>query len=146
MRKIILTILGLLLIVGAVLLGNYLIDKNQKPRPKFKKQVKTVFVEKVINKEIPIVLAANGNLNAKNKIAIFSEVQGVLNPSRKLFKPGTKYSRGEVLLSINSDEFRASLKSQKSNLYNLITGILPDIRLDYASEFSKWENYLKYCL
>ena len=143
MRKIILAILGVLLIVGAVFLGNYFIDKNQKPKPIFKKTIKTVFVENVANKEIPIVLTANGNLMAKNKIDIFSEVQGILKTSNKAFKPGTKYYKGEILLNVNSDEFLASLKSQKSNLYNLITSILPDIRLDYSSEFNKWESYLK---
>ncbi len=143
MRKIIIGILGILLIAGAVFLGNYFIEKNQKPKPKFKKTVKTVFVEDVVNKEVPIILSANGNLIAKNKIAIFSEVQGVLNTSKKAFKPGTKYYKGETLLSVNSDEFLASLKSQKSNLYNLITSILPDIRLDYKSQFNKWESYLK---
>ena len=143
MRKVILAILGVLSIAGAILLGNYLIDKNQKPKPKFKKQIKTVFVENVENKEIPIILSASGNLTAKNKIEIFSEVQGVLKTSNKLFKPGTNYYRGETLLSLNNDEFYASLQSQKSNLYNLITAILPDLRLDYPNEFSKWESYLK---
>ena len=143
MRNTILAILGVLTIVGAIFLGKYLIDKNQKPKPKFKKQIKTVFVEKIENKEIPIILSANGNLLAKNKIAIFSEVQGILKPSNKLFKAGTKYNRGETLLSINSDEFYASLQAQKSSLNNLITSILPDIRLDYPTEFAKWESYLK---
>ncbi|WP_299670627.1 HlyD family efflux transporter periplasmic adaptor subunit [uncultured Polaribacter sp.] len=143
MRKIILAILGVLAIIGAILLGNYIVEKNQKPKPKFNKQIKTVFVQNVENKEIPIILSASGNLTAKNKIDIFSEVQGVLRPSRKAFKAGTNYYRGEVLLSINSDEFYASLQSQKSNLYNLITSIMPDIRLDYPNEFEKWEAYLK---
>ena len=143
MRKIILGIIGLLFIVGAITLGKFFVDKNQKPRPTFKKTIKTVFVDIVKNKEIPIVLIANGNLVAKNKIDIFSEVQGVLNTSNKAFKPGTTYSKGETLLSVNSDEFNASLNSQKSNLFNLITSILPDIRLDYPSEFKKWEDYLK---
>ena len=143
MRKLILAILGILLVAGAIFLGNYFIDKNQKPKPKFKKTIKTVFVENVENKEIPIILAANGNLVAKNKIDVFSEVQGILKSSKKAFKPGTKYYRGETLLSVNSDEFVAGLKSQKSGLYNSITSILPDIRLDYTSEFKKWESYLK---
>ena len=143
MRKVILAILGLLLIAGAIVLGNYFIDKNQAPRPTFKKSIKIVFVKEVKNNEVPIILTANGNLQAKNKIDVFSEVQGVLNASDKAFKPGTKYNKGEILLSINSDEFRASLKSQKSNLFNLITSILPDIRLDYLSEFKKWETYLQ---
>lgn len=143
MRKIILGILGVLLIAGAIFLGKYFIDNNQKPKPKFKRIINTVFVNNVENQSVPIMLSANGNLVAKHKIDIFSEVQGVLHTSNKLFKPGTKYYKGETLLSINSEEFRASLQSQKSNLYNLITSILPDIRLDYASEFTKWESYLK---
>ena len=80
---------------------------------------------------------------AKNKIDLFSEVQGILKPSKKAFKAGTKYYRGENLLSINSDEFYASLQSQKSNLNNLITAILPDLRLDYPNDFKKWESYLQ---
>jgi multidrug efflux pump subunit AcrA (membrane-fusion protein) len=143
MRNTILAILGVLTIVGAIFLGKYLINKNQKPRPKFNKQIKTVFVDNIDNKEIPIILSANGNLIARNKIEIFSEVSGVLKSSRKLFKTGTNYSKGETLLSINSDEFLASLKSQKSSLFNLVTAILPDLRLDYPKQFNKWEGFLK---
>ncbi|MFK8058843.1 MAG: efflux RND transporter periplasmic adaptor subunit [Polaribacter sp.] len=143
MRKIILAILGVLAIACAVYFGNRLVEKNNKPRPTFKKQIKTVFVKNVANKEIPIIITASGNLIAKNKIDIFSEVQGILKTSKKAFKAGTKYYKGETLLSINSDEFYASLQSQKSNLYNLITAIMPDIRLDYPKEFNKWETYLK---
>ena len=143
MRKIILAILGVLIVVAAVFFGNRLIEKNQKPKPKFKKQIKTVFVENVKNTSIPIILSASGNLIAKNKIDLFSEVQGILKPSRKAFKAGTNYYKSETLLSINGDEFYASLQSQKSNLYNLVTSIMPDIRLDYPNEFKKWESYLQ---
>jgi multidrug efflux pump subunit AcrA (membrane-fusion protein) len=143
MRNILLSILGILLLAAAFFGGKALVEKNNKPKPKFKKQIKTVFVNNVVNKEVPIILSANGNLIAKNKIDIFSEVQGVLKSSKKAFKAGTKYYKGETLLSINSDEFYASLQSQKSNLNNLITAILPDLRLDYPNEFKKWESYLK---
>jgi multidrug efflux pump subunit AcrA (membrane-fusion protein) len=143
MRKIILAILGALAIFAAVFFGNRLIEKNQRPKPTFKKQIRTVFVENVRNKETPIILSASGNLVAKNKIELFSEVQGVLNITSKAFKAGTSYAAEETLLSINSDEFYAGLQSQKSNLYNLITGIMPDIRIDYPNEFKKWEGYLK---
>lgn len=142
MRNIILSVLGIAFIVIAIFLGKYIINKNQAPKPTFKKNISEVFVEPVLNKEIPIVLSANGNLMSKNKIEIFSEVQGVLQSSNKLFKPGTTYFKNEVLLSINSDEFYASLQSQKSNLFNLITAVLPDIRLDFPSDFKKWQDYL----
>lgn len=143
MRKIILSVLGLVLLLGAFLIAKNLVANKKKPKPRFAQIVKTVFIDTVKNKEIPITIKASGNLIAKNKIELFSEVQGVLKPSRKEFKAGTNYSKGEVLLSLNSDEFYASLQSQKSNLYNLITSIMPDIRLDYLNEFNKWQSYLQ---
>lgn len=143
MRKIILSILGVALVIGAVLLGRYIISQKNKPKPQFKKLVKTVFVETVENKQIPIIIKASGNLTAKRKIDLFSEVQGVLKPLLKPFKEGTHFSKGQTILRINNDEFYASLKAQKSNLINLITSIMPDIRLDYPNDFTKWEEYLQ---
>lgn len=142
MRKIISIALGVLLLVGAVFIAKYLIDNKKKPKPKFDKIVKTVFVDEVLNKDIPIVITTSGNLTAKNKIDLYAEVQGVLKPSSKDFKAGTAYSKSERIISINSDEFYANLQSQKSNFYNTITSIMPDIRLDYPNEFQKWQSYL----
>ena len=142
MRKIISIALGVLLIAGAIFIAKYFIDNKMKPKPKFDKIIKTVFVEEVENRDIPIVITTSGNLTAKNKIELFAEVQGVLKPSSKDFKAGTFYSRGENIIRINSDEFYANLQSQKSNFYNNITAIMPDIRLDYPDEFQKWQAYL----
>ena len=71
--------------------------------------VKTVFTEIVNNKSIPIVITTNGNLVAKNKIELYSEVQGILETSSKEFKQGTFYSKGETIIKINSDEFYSNL-------------------------------------
>ncbi|MCB0459065.1 MAG: HlyD family efflux transporter periplasmic adaptor subunit [Flavobacteriaceae bacterium] len=143
MRKFIIIILGLLLVVGAIALASFLIKSNKPKVPTIPKIVKTVSVDTVINKEIPIIITTSGNLVAKNKIELYSEVQGVLQASRKEFKAGTNYYKGETLLHINSDEFYASLQSQKSNFYNLIASVIPDIRLDYPENYQKWENYLQ---
>ncbi len=142
MRKLLSIILGFFLLVGAVFTAKYLIDNKKRPKPKFDKIVKTVFVEKVENKEIPIIITTSGNLTAKRKIDLFAEVQGVLKPSSKEFKAGTSYTKRENILSINSDEFFANLQSQKSNFYNSIIGMMPDIRFDFPDEYNKWQNYL----
>ncbi len=142
MRKALSIVLGVILLVGAVLLAQYLINNKKKPKPKFDKIVKTVFVNEVENKEIPIVITTSGNLTAKHKIDLFAEVQGILKQSNKAFKTGTSYNKGEYIIRINSEEFYANLQSQKSNFYNSITAIMPDIRLDYPDEFQKWQNYL----
>ena len=142
MRKFLSIIIGIILVVGALFISKKFIDNNRKPKPKFDKIVKTVYVDTVKNKEIPIVITTSGNLTAKQKIEIFAEVQGVLKPSLKEFKAGTSYRKGESLLRINNEEFYANLQSQKSNFYNSLTAILPDIRLDYPNEYQKWQNYL----
>jgi len=143
MRKYINIVLGILLIVLAFWLVNVMGILNKKPDRAPIKIVKTVFVEKVENGTIPITITANGNLVAKNKIEIFSEVQGVLQPSSKEFRPGNSYRKGEVILKLNSEEHYANLQAQKSNLYNSITSIMPDIRLDYPEEYEKWQQYLR---
>ena len=142
MRKIISTVIGVLLLAGAVFIAKYFIDNKKRPQPKFDKIVKTVYVEPVENTDIPIIISTSGNLVAKRKIELYAEVQGVLIPSSKEFKEGTTYSRGESILRINSDEFYANLQSLKSNFYNSITAMMPDIRLDYPNEYEKWQTYL----
>ena len=142
MRKIISILLAVILIVGAIFVAKYLIDNKKKPKQKFEKIVKTVFVEEVENRDIPITIITSGNLTAKHKIELYAEVQGVLKPSSKEFKAGVSYSKGENIIRINSDEFYANLQSQKSSFYNTITSIMPDIRLDYPNEYQKWQAYL----
>ncbi|MCD6544225.1 MAG: HlyD family efflux transporter periplasmic adaptor subunit [Flavobacteriaceae bacterium] len=143
MRKIISISLGILVIVLAVFSYYTMVNKNKKEKRKAPKIIKTVFVETVQNKDVPIIITANGNLVAKNKIELFSEVQGILKPLSKDFKAGTTYRKGEVILKINSEEHYANLQAQKSNLFNSITSIMPDIRLDYPEEYDKWQKYLK---
>lgn len=52
------------------------------------------------------------------------------------------HTEGESLIRINSSEYYASVQSAKSDLYNLITSIMPDLRLDYPEVFPAWEAYL----
>jgi len=142
MRKILTILLGIALLAGAVFISKKFIANKNKPKPKFDKIVKKVSVDTVNNKEIPIIITTSGNLTAKHKIEIYAEVQGVLKPSVKEFKAGTSYRKGESILRINNEEFYANLQSQKSNFYNSLTAIIPDIRLDYPEEYQKWQDYL----
>lgn len=142
MRNIILSVLGILLIVGSFFLAKMIVDNKKSFRPKAEKVVKTVFTEVIENGTVPIVVAANGNLNAKQKVELFAEVQGVFKRGSKLFKEGQRYNRGETIIYIDAAEYAASVQSAKSNLYNDLTSIMPDLRLDYPEVFPKWQTYL----
>ena len=99
-------------------------------------------VETVKNGNVPIIVPANGNLVAKRRVELYAEVQGVFKSGNKLFKPGQEYRAGEILIRIDAAEYYANVQSSKSNLYNLITSIMPDLRLDYPEVFDKWQSFL----
>ncbi len=142
MRKTILSILGILIIVASFFLAKQIINSKTRPRAKVEKVVKTVFTETVSNGTVPIVVPANGNLRAKRRVELYAEVQGVFQKGNKLFKAGQPYRKGETIIKIDASEYYASVQSAKSNLYNLITSIMPDLRLDYPEVFPKWQAYL----
>lgn len=142
MRKIILSVLGILLIVAGFFGAKAIIASKKSFQPRAQKVVKTVFTEVVENGPVPIVVPANGNLVAKNRVELYSEVQGVFRKGSKLFKTGERYQKGQAIIRIDASEYAASVQSAKSNLFNELTSIMPDVRLDYPEFFSKWQTYL----
>ncbi|MEQ8216796.1 MAG: HlyD family efflux transporter periplasmic adaptor subunit [Arenibacter sp.] len=141
-RKIALSIIGAILIIASFFGAKYIINSKTTPKPRPEKVVKTVIVETVKNGNVPIIVPANGNLVAKRRVELYAEVQGVFKSGNKLFKPGQEYKAGEILIRIDAAEYYANVQSSKSNLYNLITSIMPDLRLDYPEIFDKWQSFL----
>lgn len=142
MRKIILFLLGVLILTGAYYASKSIANSKDRKRPTPEKVVKTVFIDTVQNSDIQIVIPANGNLVAKRRVELFAEVQGVFRNGAKLFKPGQTYANGQSLIRIDAAEYYASVQSSKSNLYNSIAAIMPDLRLDFPEVFDKWQTYL----
>lgn len=142
MRKIILYILGALLLVLAYFGAQYIIANSEQPKPQAEEIVKTVFVENVKNKTVPIVITATGNLIAKNRLELYSEVQGVFRSSTRDFKAGQPYRKGETLIRMDAAEYYASVQAARSEFYNLVTSLMPDLRLDFPDAFTIWEQYL----
>ena len=144
MRKIILSILGLLIIAGAVYLSQVLAGMKKEPVPVEQKVVNSVFAETVKNSSTPVTLTASGSVAARDRVDLFAEVQGIFESSATTFKPGSSYAKGQTLLKLNSDEFRANIRAQKASLYTQMVGFLPDLRLDYADAFPKWQEYVRH--
>jgi len=143
MRKIILALLGVLLIIASVYVSKLIISNKNTIRKAPPKVIKTVYVDTVLNSTIPIIIPANGNLIAKRRLEIYSEVQGIFKPASKLFKPGEKYNKNEIFITINNTEYYSSVQSAKSNLINSIVAIMADLRLDFPDIYLKWQAYIK---
>ena len=142
MRQVIISALGILIIALGFFGMEKMASQKKPPPEKTAKSISTVFTQKIKNTNTPIAVTASGNLAARDRIEIFSEVQGIFEYSAHPFKPGINYRNGEVLLQLNSDEYRANLRAQKSTLYNQIVATLPDLRFDYPDAFQKWEDYV----
>ena len=142
MRKIILSVIGLLLFIASILFAKSLIATKNKPKPILEKNIKIIFIDTVKNGDIQIKIPATGSLVAKRRVEIYSEVQGIFKTGNILFKPGQKYSVGQPLIQIDASEYYASVQSSKSNLYNTIAAIMPDLKLDFPEVYQKWQNYL----
>lgn len=143
MRKIINTVIAIVIILGAVLYANYLVDSNSRIKPPAKKVVKTVFAESAQNGKVPISITTSGQLLAKNRFELFAEVQGVLKNGSGVFKPGQMFKKGAVLINIDAQEFKASLVSSRSNFQNTIAGMMADLKLDYPMAYEQWNNFLQ---
>ena len=141
-RKIISSLLGVVLIGGSIAIASNIISANKRERPAAQKVVKPVFVLEAKNTEVPIKVLANGRLTAKRRVQLFAEVQGILKPASKLYRPGQNYKKGDLLLSIDDTEFKASVQSAKSNFINVLTTSLADIEIDFPQYFQKWMDYL----
>lgn len=142
MRQVIISAIGIL-IIAIGFFGMQKMASTEKPIPeKEVRAIPSVFTQIVKNGDSPITVTASGNLSARDRIEIFSEVQGIFEYSSNQFKPGIFFKKGAVLLQLNSDEFRANLRAQKSNLYNQIVALLPDLKFDYPDSFKKWEDYV----
>ncbi len=142
MRKIILSILGLLIIAASIFFARDLISGRKSPKPVQNKVVKSVFIDVVKNTDIQVVIPSNGSLKAKRRVELYAEVQGIFRTGNKLFKPGQHYKAGENIIRIDASEYLASVQSAKSNLYNSIVAIMPDLRLDFPDVYPKWQDYL----
>ncbi len=85
---------------------------------------------------------ATGKLKAVERFDIVSEVNGQLGKQALLFKEGKTYKKGQLMLSINSTEYRMGLIAKKSDFITRITSVLADLKYDYPKAYQKWYDYV----
>lgn len=144
MRKNIISIVSGVILLGiGFFVASSLAGRERPQSQQLDKIVQSVITEEVKNQTITTRVIESGILTAKFRIELFSEVQGVMEPTAKEFKPGNSYRRGELMIKIRDDDYSANLQAQKSSLQNLITSALPDLRLDFPDAYLKWDKYVR---
>ena len=143
LRSAILVGAGIIGVFLAAVFAKNLVDSKAAAVVPAKIVVKEAAISYAKNGPVPIYINAQGLVNAKQKIELYAEVQGIFKPGDKLFRTGQSYGLGETLLQIDASEFLANVKASRNNLHNQIAAILPDIRLDFPNNYQAWASFLK---
>lgn len=134
---------GIVILIGAVFLMRQMMGSGEAAADKPSKPARAVQTEVIENGSSPATVVVTGKLEAADKIDLYAEVQGRFKSSDQPFKAGMRFSKGETLVQIDKQEAAYNLRSQKSNLKNSITQMLPDLKIDYPEHYSRWQSYLE---
>lgn len=142
-RQLIIIAIAIAILAVGVLISNALAGMREAPeRKKPEKVVRMVNVTEVQTDTLTMRIPIQGKLIAAQKVEIFPEVTGRLLTGNKPFKVGQHFDKGETLLAMDGSESLLNLKSQRSAFINLITQVLPDIKIDYNEHYEAWATYL----
>ena len=135
-------IVAIAILIAGIFGYSYISGLKKPPKRKAVQKTTLALTTEVKNTNLPLIVEGSGQIRAKNRIDIFAEVNGVLQPTPKDFRTGQVYAEGDLLISIDNKEFKANLMAQRSEFQSLVTSILPDIKLEFPEEQKKWDNYL----
>lgn len=140
----------IILLIGAgILLLSYGLNQlfvSLKEEPEKKKPPTTkkyVDTERVSYSDIQTYINAFGRVQAAQSLDLISEVSGRMYRGTIRLKEGERFQKGNLLFYIDNKEASLSLKAEKSNFLRDIAGILPEIKIDHAQDFSKWKDYFE---
>lgn len=134
---------GVLLLAVAFWLMKSLSKVDEQANRPVKKVIKAIEAKQIQAGSVPVRIPIDGPLVAKNKIEIYSEVNGIIESSPIPFETGNFFDEGDLLLSLNDSEARSAYLSAKSLLINTLSQLLPDLKLDYPDRYPVYYDYLK---
>lgn len=137
-RKILVVIIVLIFSAGAI----FLLKSNEKETVvnEVQKVVKLVEAQKVTLSTNEAKIPISGQLNAANKVTLFSEVNGILLNAN--FKTGNAFKKGEVIVQLKNADLRSNLKAQKSGLLTLTAKLVADLQFEFPNAVDEWDNFL----
>ncbi len=143
MKNKILYVVGILAILfGAIALSSYLISSKPEPRKDGQKHTTmTVKAEKVSYKEIETTMKYRGRVTAFNNIDLTAEVSGRLIKGDIRFKEGERFSKNDIIVNIYKEDVMATHKASMSSFLQTLAQMLPDIKVDFPDEYTKWNDF-----
>lgn len=133
--------LAVVILIVGLTVKNKLSGMATKVEIKEDKTAPMVNVFSAIPDTVGLSLELYGKLNAVNRVDLLAEVSGSFVGGDRDFLEGMAFKKGEVMIQLDNAEAKANAMSLKGNFINSILGILPDIKMDYAEDYDRFEAY-----
>ncbi len=142
-RKITFVLIALFVLLGGAAALSWLFvsmkpEPPRRPDNELKRSVKTITVE---YRDLPSTVVATGRVISGNEVLLVAEAAGKIESGQVNLKKGASFSKGQLLARIYKDEAELALKARESGFLNLLTNILPDLKVDFPTEYPQ---YLKF--
>jgi len=140
-KRQIVILISILVVLGLIYIP--ILFKDEKKEDK-KAEEKSNYVPVFLaqNKVHNQTVSSYGQIVGNAQLNVSMQVQGEIDRDNRTLKPGTHFKKNEILIKVDRVEALYNLLSRRSAFINLISGILPDIYMDFPDEKAKWDNYL----
>lgn len=141
-RKLVIVLLVLLTVTLAFFAMQGLSGLKKAPKKNSdRKKVPIVKVDTVAYHSISAPIIEEGRLASNFEVNLSSEVSGRIISSGVPLKVGQRFKKGQLLIRIYEEDAKMDLRAQKSRFLNKLASNLPDIKVDYASNFEAWMRF-----
>ncbi len=95
----------------------------------------------VVYTDTIVFIDGKGRVSPRNDFNLSAEVPGKILYGSVSLKKGERFRKGDLLFRIHADEAQLALKARKSRFMTTVASLLPDIKVDFPTEFSKWSAF-----
>lgn len=135
-------ILGVIIVLLGLVYYPILVKEKQEEQKAVEAPINFVGIQQVHNSIHKNKITAYGQVLPNSQMDVTMKIQGYIERDNKSWKPGMSFRKNDILFKVERIDALYSIIARRSAFSNLITNILPDIKLDYSSEFEKWEKFL----
>lgn len=117
---------------------------SMKPEPAKKNEaeiLRSVRTEIVKYYEVVSPVVRSGRVSSSKEVLLVAEASGKIEPGEIKLKSGESFKKGQLLGTIYKDEAELALKASKSNFLNTLSTILPDLKIDFPTDYNEYYTF-----
>jgi len=143
-RKLIIIVSGIAIIVFAFFSMQWLGGmKKRPPKRPAKEIIRSVNADQIKYSDKYIAITATGRVTSNADVTLIAQVRGEIMQGDIDFKVGESFKKGDLLVKIDDTIELNNMKSRKSSFLNSVAAILPDLKVSFPDEYSKWVGFME---